>query len=433
MASDPVERRLAAILAADVVGFSRLVGVDEEGTIARLNVLRREVIDPSIAGHNGRIVKTTGDGVLVEFASVVDAVRSAVEIQRSVAARNADLPEAHRITFRVGVNLGDIVVQDDDILGDGVNVAARLEGLAEPGGICIPRKVYDEVRNKLDVGYEFIGEQNVKNIETAIPVYRVLLGPEAAGQVTGEGRPQRRQRQTGLIAAVAFVLVTLIVAVFWWRPWEPASEPIVTPQTGKPSIAVLPFENMSDDPAQEYFADGMAEDIITDLSKLSALFVVPGDSSFRFKGRSVDIKRIGRELGVKYLLEGSVRRAGDQMRVNAQLIDAETGGQIWAERYDGKLADTFALQDKVTGRIIEALSIKLGADEKAKLADHGTNNFEAHDAFLKGQSFARQYTPEGYTLAIKEFERALDIDPNYARAAEAIKQARYIRENSGLQ
>jgi len=431
MASDPVERRLAAILAADVVGFSRLVGVDEEGTIARLNVLRREIIDPNIAAHHGRIVKTTGDGVLVEFPSVVDAVRSAVEVQREVATRNIDLPEDRRIEFRIGVNLGDIVVQDDDILGDGVNVAARLEGLAEPGGICIPRKVFDEVRNKLDVGYAFIGEQKVKNIETAIPVYRVLLAQEAAGRVIGEGRPQSR---TPLFGATALALIILIVAAFWWRPWAPAPvEPIAAPQADKPSIAVMPFINMSGDPAQEYFADGMAEDIITDLSKLSALFVVPGTSSFQYKGRTVDIKQIGRELGVKYLLEGSVRRAGDQARINAQLIDAETGGQIWAERYDGKLADTFALQDKVTGRIIEALSIKLGADEKAKLADHGTNNFEAHDTFLKGQSYARQYTAEGFALAIEQYERALDIDPNYTRAAEAIKQARYIQENSGLQ
>jgi len=441
MVEERVERRLTTILAADVVGYSRLVGLDEEGTIARLKALREELIDPTIAKHRGRIVMTAGDGFLAEFPSVVGAVRNAVEMLRALTERNAGAGEELRIEYRVGINLGDIVIDGDDILGDGVNIAARLESLANPGGICISGDVFHLIEGKLDLGFEDMGEQWVKNIEKPVRVYRVLLEPEAAGTVVSPKRGKPNAWRRGAIATVAATVVA--VAAAWWRPWAPAVEPapvepppverVALPAPDKLSIAVLPFDNLSDDKSQEYFADGMAADIITDLSKLSALFVVARDSSFRYKAKTVDLKQVGRELGAKYLLEGSVRRAGGRVRINAQLIDAETGRQIWAERYDGEFANTFELQDKVTGRIIEALSVKLGADERVQLADHGTNNFEAHDAYLRGQSHARRYTAEGFDSAIAEFERALELDPSYDRAATAMEQVHFMKENSGLE
>jgi TolB-like protein len=421
-----------------MVGYSRLMEADESGTIARQKAYRKELIDPKIFEHRGRIVKTMGDGVLVEFASVVDALHCAVVIQRAMVECEAEVPEDLRIQYRIGINTGDIVIDGDDILGGGVNIAARLEGLAEPGGICIPRKVFHEVRNKFDVGYEFIGEQKIKNIETPIPVYRVLLVPEAA-QVIGEKRRSRLQRQWGGVAAIGFATAIVAVAAMWWQPWVKRSEPdplagIALPLPDKPSIAVLAFQNMSDDPSQEYFADGMSEDIITGLSKLSALFVIARNSSFQYKGQVVDVKRVGRELGVKFLVEGSVRRAGDQVRITAQLIDTETGGHLWAERYDGTLDDVFALQDQVTSRIVLALLVTLGADDRAKLSNHGTTSVEAYDAFLRGQELARGYELEDLAAAIEHYKRALELDPDYSRASAAIGQILYYvwRDPSGM-
>jgi len=418
-----MERRLVAILAADMVGYSRLMELDEEGTITRQKTHRSELIDPAIAEHDGRIVKTTGDGLLVEFPSVVDAVRCAVGIQRAMVEREADVPEERRIRYRVGVNLGDIVIDGDDILGDGVNVAARLEGLAEPGGICIPQKVMHEVRGKLDVGYAFTGEQKVKNIETRIPVYRVLLEPEAAGTVIGEPPPRRPLWQPGAVAA-ALVAAVAVVAV-WWQPWAPTVEPaslerMAFPLPDKPSIAVLPFDNMSDDASQEYFADGMTEDLITDLSKLSGLFVIARNSSFIYKGKAVEVRQVAEELGVRYVLEGSVRRVGDQVRINAQLIDATTGGHLWAERYDGSLDDVFGLQDKVTREVVAALAVTLTPVEQAEEAQLETDSAEAYDAFLRGWSYYRRSTSGGYAKAIPHFEKAIELDPDYSRAYAAL-------------
>jgi len=300
-------RRLAAILASDVAGYSRLIEGDEEGTLGRLKALRAEIIDPKIAGHEGRIVKTTGDGLLVEFASVVDAVRCAAELQAAIAESNAPLPTDRRIEFRIGINVGDIVVEDGDIFGDGVNVAARLEGLAEPGGICVSARVREDAAGKLDLAFEDMGEQALKNIARPVRAYRVIM---AAGST----------------------------------PVHASSNP---PLPDKPSIAVLPFANMSGDPEQEYFADGMVEEIITALSRIRWLFVIARNSSFTYKGQATDVKQVGRELGVRYVLEGSVRKASGRVRITAQLIEAETGAHLWADRFDGEIADVFDLQDQV--------------------------------------------------------------------------------------
>jgi adenylate cyclase len=303
-------RRLAAILAADVAGYSRLMGADEEGTLERLKALRRELADPKIKEHRGRIVKTTGDGLLVEFASVVDAMRCAVKVQHEMAERNVGVPEERRIQFRIGINLGDIIKDGRDIYGDGVNVAARLEALAEPGGICVNRVVRDQVRDKLDFAFEDAGEQRVKNIARPLRVYRV--------------RP-------GMVSAEATSLAQPRLAL-----------------PDKPSVAVLPFTNMSGDPEQEFVSDGVAEDVITALSHYPSLFVIARNSTFTYKGQAVDVKQVGRELGVRYVLEGSMRKAGNRIRVTAQLIEAETGNHVWAERYDRDLADIFAMQDEIT-------------------------------------------------------------------------------------
>ena len=314
MSGERVERRLAAILAADVVGYSRLMGRDEAGTLARLRGHRRELIDPNIAEHKGRIVKTTGDGILIEFPSVVEAVTCAVTVQRGMAERNHEIPADQRIVFRVGINLGDIIIaEDNDIHGNGVNVAARLEGIAEPGGICVSGTVRDHIGDRLNLAFEDMGEQALKNLARPIRAYRVRLG-------TAEGT-----------AAISPAETTPTLAL-----------------PDKPSVAVLPFANMSSDPEQEFLADGIAEDVITALSRYPSLFVIARNSTFTYKGRAVEIRQVGRELGVRYVLEGSLRKAANRIRVTAQLIEAETGNHVWAERYDRDLADIFAVQDEIS-------------------------------------------------------------------------------------
>lgn len=429
MASSDVERRLAAILAADVVGFSRLVGIDEESTIARLAALRQSVMNPTVSKFGGRIFKTTGDGFLVEFASVVDAMRCAVEIQRGMAHPDAGTDE---FQFRIGVNLGDVIVQGEDILGDGVNVAARLEGLAEPGGICIPRKVFQEVHNKLDVGFEFVGEQTVKNIDAAIPTYRVLLDPAMVGRVIENNTGRFRNPIRSVIAVV--MVAAIAAGVAWWQPWRDAS-PSSLDAAGLPapnlqSIAVLPFQNMSGDREQAYFADGISEDIITDLSKIADLFVIARNTSFQYRGDALNLMEIGRELGVRHILEGSVRQSGDQVRINAQLIDATTGGHVWAERYDGAMANVFSVQDQVTERIIEALRLKLTPAERKAVETVGTESAEAYDAYLRGLDLLagrRRYDHDANALAQTMLKRAIDADPQYALAIAGLSWAKYLR------
>jgi TolB-like protein/class 3 adenylate cyclase len=373
----PSVRRLTAILAADVAGYSRLMGADEEGTHARLKAHLGQLVDPKISEHRGRVVKNTGDGLLAEFASVVDAVRCAAEVQRAMADRNAETPEDKRITFRVGINLGDVIAEEHDIFGDGVNVAARLEALAEPGGICVSRVVRDQVRDKLDFAFEDLGEQQVKNIARPVRVYRVRDVGAANTPLT---------------------------------PTPPA-----LPLPDNPSIAVLPFANMSGDPEQEYFADGMVEEIITALSRIRWLFVIARNSSFTYKGQAVDIKQVGRELGVRYVLEGSVRKGGNRVRITGQLIDAVTGTHLWADRFDGLIEDVFELQDKVASSVAGVIEPALQAAETARSAGRPTNDLTAYDLYLRAYamvlSSARQI-PEALSL----LEQAIARDPRYGPA-----------------
>jgi len=424
-----MERRLAAILAADMVGYSRLMAADEAGTLARQNALRRELIDPKIAEYSGHLVKSTGDGVLVEFPSVVDALRCAVTVQLAMADREAAEPEATRIAYRIGINLGDIIVEDDDIYGDGVNVAARLEALAEPGGVSVSRTVVDHVKGKVASDFEDQGEQEVKNIPEPIHVFRVLMKPEAAGESAAEANGMAWWRRP--VAAAAAALAIAVVGVMVWQPWAPDVEPasvekMAFPLPDKPSIAVLPFDNLSDDPEQEHFADGMTEDLITDLSRISGLFVIARHSTFVYKGRSVPVSQVAEDLGVRYVLEGSVRRSGDEVRVNAQLIDATTGGHVWAERYDGSVADIFSLQDGFIRKIVKALAVNLSEQEQEEIALGQTSNIEAREVFQKGWDSYLRYSAEDNAEAISFFEEALGLDPEYGRAYAAMGLA-YLR------
>lgn len=377
-----VERKLAAILASDVVGYSRLMGEDEAGTLKRLQEHRRELIDQKISEHKGRIVKTTGDGILIEFPSVVEAVACAVAVQRGMAERNAATPEEQRIVFRVGVNLGDIIIgEDNDIHGDGVNVAARLEGIAEPGGICISGTVRDHIGDRLDLAFDDLGEQVLKNIARPVRTYRVRLG-------TAEGTP----------------------TISSGEPTPTLALP------DKPSIAVLPFQNMSGDPEQEYFVDGMVEEIITALSRIRWLFVIARNSTFTYKGHPVDVKEVGRELGVRYVLEGSVRKGGNRVRITAQLIDALTGTHLWADRFDGSLEDVFELQDKVAVSVAGTIEPALQAAEMRRSAERPTTDLSAYDLYLRALAAFFPVSKEGIVEALGLFEQAITIDPRYGPA-----------------
>ena len=427
MAEKPVTRKLAAIFYADVAGYSRLTGQDEEGTHRTLSAYL-DAITTLIEGHGGRVLHYAGDAILAEFASVVVAATCAVEVQRNLADRNKDLPEDRKLQFRIGVNLGDVIVDRGELYGDGVNVAARLESLAEPGGICISRTVLHEVRDKLEVGFEFLGDQAMKNIEYPIPVYRVLMDPEAAGKVVGEARPGPRLKSSAAVAAVVGVFALAVVAgsIAWWQPWQSSPPPAPTPAESaplpdKPSIVVLPFANLSGDREQEYFSDGMTGDLITDLSKLSGLMVIARNTSFTYKGRAVNVREVAKELGVRYVLEGSVRASGGRVRINAQLIDAQTGGNVWAERFDRELGDIFTLQDDVTERIVSALAVKItkGELELLRRIDRNTTP-ETYDVFLRGLESLRRFTPEGIEDSRDYFLKAIAMDPAYARAYAAL-------------
>jgi len=391
-------RRLAAILAADVAGYSRLIGADEGGTLERLRALRRELLNPKISEHRGRLVKTTGDGLLIEFGSVVDALRCAVEVQREMARRDADVRPDNRIELRIGINVGDIVVEDGDIFGDGVNVAARLEALAEPGGICVSARVQEDAAGKLDLAFEDLGEQQLKNIARPVRAYCVSsLLPNP---------PPRAEEGSALRARVG------------------AGDDAPLPLPNKPSIAVLPFANMSGDPEQEYFVDGMVEEIITALSRIKGLFVIARNSSFTYKGHAVDVKQAGRELGVRYVLEGSVRKGGQRVRITAQLIDTATGAHLWADRFDGLIEDVFELQDKVASSVAGIIEPALQAAETARSAGRPTGDLTAYDLYLRAYemvwSSVRQI-PE----ALRLMEQAIERDPNYGPALAWAAVCRY--------
>ncbi len=412
-----MERRLAAILAADIVGYSRLMEADEADTLARLKSTRENLIDPKIAAHKGRIVKLMGDGALIEFSSVVDAVGCAVEIQRTMAECNAELPKEKQLEFRIGVNLGDVIVEGQDIYGDGVNVAARLEGLAEPGGVLISGTAFDQVERKLDFEFEFLGEQKLKNIEKPIRLYRV--GPRARAASGTVPAKRKRYIEWRRLAVAATALILIAGGVALWKvvgdgsgpPVEVASrERKALPLPDKPSIAVLPFTNISSDAGQQHFADGMTDDLITDLSKVSGLFVIARNSTFVYRGKPVKISQVAEELGVRYVLEGSVRRAGGQVRVNAQLIDALTGGHVWADRFDGNVADIFAVQDIFVAKIVEALKVNLTTTEKTEIARAKPDNIAAKEAFEEGWSLYLRYNAKDTAAAITSLKKATELD-----------------------
>ena len=366
---------VSAILAADVAGYSRLMGADEEGTLSKLKAHRLALVDPKISEHRGRIVKTTGDGLLVEFASVVDAVRCAVDVQRGMIERNADVPQGNRVEFRIGINVGDIIIEDEDIFGDGVNIAARLEALAEPGGICVSGRVEEDVHGKLDTAFEDIGEQQLKNIVRPVRVYRARPG--------------------GTVNAPAHPVLSL---------------------PDKPSIVVLPFQNMSGDPEQEYFADGVVEEITTALSRFKTVFVIARNSSFTYKGKAADVKQIGRELGVRYVLEGSVRKAANRVRITAQLIDAASGVHLWADRFDGAIEDIFDLQDQVTTSVVGAITPTVEQAEIGRAVLKPTESLDAYDHYMRGLASQYQWTSEATNEALRHYYKAIELDPKFALA-----------------
>jgi adenylate cyclase len=388
-------RRLCAILAADVAGYSRLMGADEEGTHERLKAHLREAVDPKIAEHHGRTVKNTGDGVLLEFQSVVDAVRCAVEVQNATAERNAEVPADHRIEFRIGINLGDVLVEQHDIFGDGVNIAARLEALAEPGGICVSGTVHDQVRDKLDIAFEDMGDKEVKNIARPVHVYRIRLHTEDKA-----------------------------------APAETAPRPLPA-LPDKPSIAVLPFANMSGDPEQDYFADGMVEEIITALSRIRWLFVIARNSTFTYKGQPVDVKRVGRELGVRYVLEGSVRKAAGRVRISAQLVEAESGAHLWADRFDGSMEDVFDLQDQVATNVAGVIEPALQMAETHRARGRPTGDLTAYDLYLRSLEVLLVFSKESILQAIELLECAIEFDARYGIALAHAAQCHSMLFQSG--
>ncbi len=470
MATQEVKRKLTAILSADVKGYSRLMGEDEKGTVRTLNAYK-EVMAGLIQHHRGWVVDAPGDNVLAEFGSVVDAVECAVEIQNELKTRNAELPENRRMEFRIGVNLGDVIEDGKQILGDGVNIAARLESLSEAGGLCISGTAFDQVRNKVDLGYKYLGEQTVKNIALPVRVYKVLMEPEAAGKVIGEKKAKPRQWQMATMGLVVVVIVVVAAIVIWKLytpsapqpeviskekitaslPEKPSStvppsaevvpkekgipplpekvskpvgppapkvevaskEKMAFPLPDKPSIAVLPFVNMSEDPKQEFFVDGMTEEIITALSKGPNLFVIARNSTFTYKGKPVKVKQVSEELGVRYVLEGSVQRSGDRIRVNAQLIDALKGHHLWAERYDRDVKDIFAIQDEITMKIITALQVKLTSGEMIHVLAKGAKNIDAFTKYLQAVDLWTRLTKESNAQAKKLLEEANALDPEY--------------------
>jgi TolB-like protein/class 3 adenylate cyclase len=420
MTKEGFKRKLTTIFSADVVGYSRLMEDNEEATIQTLNTYRNSM-STLIEQHRGRIVDMTGDNLMAEFSSVVDAVKCAVKTQKEVSGRNVEVPENRRMLFRIGINLGDIVEEGDRIYGDGVNIAARLEGLAESGGICISGTAYDQLKNKLELGYEYLGEHSVKNIAAPVRVYKVLMEPEAVGKTIGEKSKTKRWMTVAAIVVILIGLAGWYLYIKQSKQVEPASiKKMAYPLPDKPSIAVLPFDNMSEDPKQEYFSDGLTEDLITDLSQISGLFVIGRNSTFAYKGKTIKIRQVAEELGVRYVLEGSVRKAGDNVRINAQLIDATTGGHVWAKRYDGKLVDVFALQDQITKKIIAAMTVKLTSGEQQQFESRETANIEAYDAFLKGWGHHLRLTPEDFVKAVGYFKEATELDSKYGRAYAAL-------------
>jgi len=431
MATQEVKRKLAAILSADVKGYSRLMGEDEEWTLRTLNTYK-EVMRSLIQQYRGRVVNAPGDNVLAEFASVVDAVQCAVEIQQVLRARNALLPENRRMEFRIGINLGDVIEEGDSIYGDGVNIAARLEGLAASGGICISGSAYEQIENKLPLRYEYLGEHEVKNIAKPVRVYRAQIEPGEPPHAKVKTKVESKNRKYLIIAAM--VVVIIAIAALWqfvWRPSHPpvevaSKEKMAFPLPDKASIAVLPFVNMSEDPKQEYFSDGITEEIITALSKTPRIFVIARNSTFTYKGKTVRVKQVAEELGVRYVLEGSVRKSENHVRVTAQLIDALTGKHLWAERYDRDLKELFAIQDEITLEIIRALQVNLTEGEQARVIGKGTKNLQAYLKALEANVQFARMDKQGSMKAKQLAKEAIALDPNYAYPYSTLSSAHLL-------
>jgi len=426
MTKEGFKRKLTAILSADVAGYSRLMGEDEEATVRTLTAYR-EVLTTLIQQHNGKVLDSPGDNLLAEFVSVVDAVQCAVAVQKEISARNTELPENRKMQFRIGINLGDVIQEDDRIYGDGVNIASRLEGLAEPGGICVSKTAFDHIESKLPYGYDFMGDQTVKNIAKPVGAYRVLMDPRVtvSGKAVDE-RPKNKRRVPILVGTIAALVVVLTVGVWQFlarRPTlEPASaEKMAYPLPNKPSIAVLPFTNLSDDPKQEYFSDGITENIIMALSKTPKLFVIARNSSFTYKDKPVRVQQVAEELGVRYILEGSVQKTENRVRITAQLIDALDGKHLWAERYDRNLSDIFAVQDEITIKLISALQMKLTEGESS--LGVGTDNIDAYLKYLQARSQGQKLSKESSVLRVKLAEEAIALDSDYADAYVEIGSA----------
>jgi adenylate cyclase len=437
MAEESFNRKLTAILSADVEGYSRLMRDDEEATVRDL-AAHRVLITEIIKQHNGRVIDSPGDNILAEFASVVEAVNGALKIQEEIRKSNTGTPEDRRMEFRIGINLGDVIEEEARIYGDGVNIAARVEGMAAAGGIAISGTVFEHIKDKLSLGYHYLGEQDVKNIPEPIHVYQILTKPEEAGKVIGTGKPKASKWRLAALGALAFIILlagTLVIWNYYLRVQiKPALlDKIAFPSADKPSIAVLPFNNLSDDPEQEYFADGMTDDLITALSKISGILVISRNSVFTFKGKPVKMEQIAEELNVQYVVEGSIRRVGETIRVNAQLINANTDHHLWAEKYDSQIEDIFSVQDNITQKIVSALSVTLTNKEQALLATTETNNIQAYDLFLKGRSLKYEETPDSYAEAVKLLKKAVELDPNFSLAFAELADAYWWAASFGFQ
>jgi adenylate cyclase len=424
MATTGFKRKLAAILSADVVGYSRLMGEDEPATVRTLETYKR-VISDLIQQHRGRVVDSPGDNLLAEFASVVDAVQGAVAVQKELQNRNLELPETRRMQFRIGINLGDVIEEEDRIYGDGVNIAARLESLAEPGGICISKTAFDHIETKLPLGYEYLGEQPVKNIAKPVGAYKILMEPRVIAKPPPQVKPKEEERRKSGVIALVGILLVVVGAVLVWRLALPpveskvgkaSKQQMAFPLPDKPSLAVMPFVNLNGEKDHDPFSDGLSVSLITALSKVPQLFVIAPDSSFRYKGKGVKTKQVGKELGVQYVLEGSVQKVGDRVRITAQLIDALTGHPLWSERYDRSLKDIFDLQDEITMKIITELRVKLTEGETVRIQAKGTDNLQAYLKVLEAIGLRMQFNKEANAVSKRLLQEAVKLDPNYAMA-----------------
>ncbi|MCP4298134.1 MAG: tetratricopeptide repeat protein [Proteobacteria bacterium] len=434
MTKNGMQRKLRAILSADVQGYSKLMGDDDEYTVSTITKYRN-IITGLVEKHEGRVVDSPGDNILAEFSSALNAVNSAIEIQSTLETQNKNLPENRRMDFRIGINLGDIIHRDDRIYGDGVNIAARIESFADPGGICISRGVYDQIKKKIRQGFDFLGEHTVKNISEPVRIYRMHIGPEPEKKII-EAKKSKSTRKKSYAVIIAILVVTIATLIWIFYQLSPKTDPpsaenMAFPLHDKPSIAVLPFTNMGKDPEQEYFSDGITNDIITAFSKFKELLVIASNTIFTYKGKAVNIELIGQELSVKYVLEGSVQKAGSKIRINAQLIDTATGFHIWSEHYNRELEDIFAIQDEIVHTIVGKFAVEIDKVERRRAMQKKTENLEAYDYMLRGMEYLRRRTRLENRKARLMFEKAIDLDPSFASAYVGLGQTYQVQISFG--